>query len=97
MRTKSAGSVPSGPDISTTDMADEPMLDGAFIDDDLNITPRTRRNYLSRNILPPPDTNLLGRDLWRQSTYRKFKADLLVGKFAMAKRPPHLRETKSAA
>lgn len=71
---------------------DEPMIDGAFIDNDLGIVPRTRRNYLAKRILPPPDTNLQGRDLWRLSTYRQFKADLLAGKFSMRKRPPHLRE-----
>jgi hypothetical protein len=71
---------------------DEPMIDGAFIDRDLDIGPRTRRNYRARGILPPPDANLLGRDLWRLSRYRKFKADLLAGKFAMIRRPPHLRE-----
>jgi hypothetical protein len=76
---------------------DEPVIDGAFIDGDLGIAPRTRRNYLTKQILPPPDANLQGRDIWRLSTYRKFKADLLAGKFAMAKRPPHLRAAKSAA
>lgn len=70
---------------------DEPMIDGAFIDSDLGIASRSRRNYLSKGILPPPDANLLGRDLWRVSTYRKFKAELLAGKFAMMRRPPHIR------
>jgi hypothetical protein len=71
---------------------DEPMIDGAFIDSDLCIASRSRRNYLSKGILPPPDTNLLGRDLWRLSSYRAFKADLLAGKFAMIRRPPRLRD-----
>ncbi len=69
---------------------DEPMLDGGFINTDLGICSRTRRNLRTREILPPPDANLLGRDLWRLSTYRQFKADLLAGKFAMTRRPPHL-------
>lgn len=73
---------------------DEPVIDGAFIENDLGIGRRTRRNYRAKGILPPPDANLLGRDIWRLSTYRKFKADLLAGKFAMRKRPPHLREAK---
>lgn len=73
---------------------DEPMIDGAFIDRDLGIVSRTRRNYLARGIFPPADANLLGRDLWRLSTYRKFKADLLAGAFAIAKRPPHLRNAR---
>jgi hypothetical protein len=71
---------------------DEPVIDGAYIDNDLSIGPRTRRTYLAKGILPPPDANLLGRAVWRMSTYRLFKADLLAGKFALLRRPPHLRE-----
>ncbi|MGA2190540.1 MAG: hypothetical protein ABSH33_18625 [Steroidobacteraceae bacterium] len=70
---------------------DDPFIDGAHIDRDLGIVPRSRRNYLNKGILPPPDANLLGRDLWRLSTYTNFKSELLAGKFAMKKRPPHLR------
>lgn len=69
---------------------DEPMLDGSFINTDLGVCSRTRRNHRAKGILPAPDTNLLGRHLWRLSTYRQFKADLLAGKFAMTRRPPHL-------
>ncbi|HUX73798.1 MAG TPA: hypothetical protein VMV25_07920 [Steroidobacteraceae bacterium] len=75
---------------------DEPVIDGAFIDADLGVVSRTRRNYLAKGILPAPDANLLGRDVWKLSTYRQFKADLLAGKFAIAKRPPHLRVTEVA-
>ena len=67
---------------------DEPIIDGAFIDADLGVVSRTRRNYLTKGILPAPDANLLGRDVWKISTYRKFKADLLANKFALVKRPP---------
>jgi len=75
---------------------DEPMIDGGHIDADLGIVSRTRRNYLARGILPAPDANLLGRDVWKLSTYRRFKADLLAGKFALTKRPPHLRAPEVA-
>ncbi len=71
---------------------DEPMLDGGFINADLSICSRTRRNLQARGILPKADTNLLGRDLWRQSTYHRFKADLLAGKFALSRSLPHLRD-----
>jgi hypothetical protein len=70
---------------------DEPVIDGAFIENDLGIGSRTRRTYRAKGILPAPDANLLGRDVWRLGTYRRFKADLLAGKFAMVRRPPHLR------
>ena len=72
---------------------DEPMIDGAFIDADLGIGPRSRRNYLAKSILPRPDANLCGRALWKLSSYRRFKSDLLAGKFAITRRPPHLSET----
>jgi hypothetical protein len=75
---------------------DEPVIDGAYIENDLGIVSRTRRTYRVKGILPPPDANLLGRDVWRLSTYRKFKADLLAGKFALLRRPPHLRGKASA-
>lgn len=74
---------------------DEPMLDGGFINADLGMCSRTRRNLRTRGILPPPDANLLGRDLWRLSTYRQFKADLLAGKFALTRLPPHLRDDQA--
>ncbi len=84
---------------ATEDLSDfdEPMVDGSFINNDLGIGSRTRRNYRAKGILPPPDANLLGRDLWRLSKYRQFKADILAGKFAIDRRPPHLRGSRSAA
>ncbi len=66
---------------------DEPMIDGAFIESDLGISERSRCNYLTWGVLPPPDANLLGRHLWRVSTYRKFKGDLLAGRFAKVRAP----------
>jgi len=96
MQSKSADVV-SGAGDSVPVGDDEPMLTGAMIERDLGIVRRTRTNYVAKGILPQPDANLCGRDLWRQSTYRKFKADLLAGKFALSKVPPHLREAKSAA
>lgn len=75
---------------------DEPMLDGGFINADLGICSRTRRNLRAKGILPPPDANLLGRDLWSLRTYRRFKENLLAGKFAVTKRPPHLRAPEVA-
>lgn len=76
---------------------DERMIDGAYIDHDLSITSRTRRDYIRKKILPEPDANLQGRNLWIESKYRRFKAELRAGKFAMRKRPPHLVGTKSVA
>ena len=75
---------------------DEQMIDGGFVNGDLGICSRTRRNLRAKGILPPPDANLQGRDLWRLSTYRQFKADLLAGKFALTKRPPQPRVAEAA-
>jgi hypothetical protein len=82
--------------VSTVEV-DEPVIDLAFIENDIGVVRRTCRNYIAKGILPPPDSNLLGRDIWRLSTYRKFKADLLQGKFERAKRNPALRASKFAA
>ena len=70
---------------------DEPVVDGAYIENDLGISSRTRRTYAKDGIIPPPDANLLGRNIWKPTTYRKFKSDLLAGKFALLRWPPHLR------
>ena len=83
------------PSVCTSGL-DDPVIDGAYIENDLGIVSRTRRNYRAKGILPAPDANLLGRDVWRLSTYRKFKADLLAGKFALLRRPPHLRDEAGA-
>lgn len=72
-------------------VTDERMIDGAFIDSDLGIAKRSRSNYLALGVLPAPDANLLGKNLWRVSTYRKFKRELLAGKFAKLRRPPGVR------
>jgi hypothetical protein len=69
--------------------SDETLIDGAFIEKDLGIARRSRCNYRRRGVLPPPDTNLLGKNLWRLSTYRQFKADLLARKFEMIRRLPN--------
>jgi hypothetical protein len=71
---------------------DEPFVDRADIGSDLRVSSRALRNYRAKGILPVPDANLQGRDLWRLSTYRKFKEDLLAGKFALTRLPPHLRD-----
>jgi hypothetical protein len=66
------------------------LIDGAFINNDLGIVSRTRREYVARGILPRPTTNLLGRDLWLLRTYVAFKARLIAGQFSLDK-GQHLR------
>jgi hypothetical protein len=73
------------------------LVDGAYIDKDLGIAERSRRRYLAWGFLPPPDANMLGKNLWRVSTYHQFKRDLFAGKFAKLRRPPSLRAMVPAA
>lgn len=69
------------------------LIDGAFINSDLCIAPRTRRSYVAKGILPPPDTNIQGRDMWLVSTYQEFKRRLLAGHFAMNRTSNFRQET----
>jgi len=69
--------------------SDEVLIDGAFIEQDLGIVRRSRCNYRRRGVLPPPDANFLGKHLWRLSTYRRFKAELIAGKFEVIRRLPN--------
>jgi hypothetical protein len=75
----------------TNTTTDDSLIDGAFIERDLGIARRSRFNYRRRGLLPPPDTNLLGRNLWRLSTYRQFKDDLMAGKFGTVRLAPARR------
>jgi hypothetical protein len=53
---------------------------------DLGISDRGLRKKIRRGAFPAPDCNVAGRNLWKSSTYRKWKADALNGMFAR-KRP----------
>jgi hypothetical protein len=45
------------------------------------------RKQIKRGDFPPAEGNLHGRNIWRESTYRKYKEQVLAGKFAKIRRP----------
>lgn len=53
------------------------LIDGPFIDRDLDITDRCRRNMVADGRLPQPVGYLGGRARWRRADYLKARAKLL--------------------
>ena len=83
---------------STALDADEALVWGEDIDRDLDITSRCRRKKIEQGIIPSPDGSFAGRNFWKLSTYKRFKADLLAGKFAgPGRRPPGQRHRSRSA
>jgi hypothetical protein len=57
-----------------------------------NLSERAFRNWRSAGIIPDPDGNVLGRDIWKPETFAKTNAELLLsGKHSRIRKPPHLR------
>ncbi|MDA8348392.1 MAG: hypothetical protein M0038_06265 [Pseudomonadota bacterium] len=56
----------------------ERLIDSAYIDADLGIVDRTRRNMVSRGDLPEPIGYLGGRARWRLGDYLAARARLLA-------------------
>ena len=67
MQTKTTGASPDP----------ERLIDGNFIDSDLGIVDRTRRNLIKRGDLPRPVGYLNGRARWRLADYLAAR-DLLL-------------------
>jgi len=68
----------------------ERLIDGAFIDSDLGIVDRTRRNMVRRGDLPEPIGYLGGRARWRLGDYLEARAKLLAS--GRPRRPGEHRE-----
>ena len=56
----------------------ERLVDGAYIDQDLGIVDRTRRNMVARGDLPQPVGYLGGRARWRLGDYLAARERLLA-------------------
>lgn len=56
----------------------ERLIDGAYIDSDLGIVDRTRRNMVARGDLPQPVGYLGGRARWRLGDYLAARERLLA-------------------
>jgi hypothetical protein len=74
------------PDTSTR-VDPERLIDGAYIDADLGIVDRTRRNMVRRGDLPEPVGYLGGRARWRLADYLAARARLLES--GRPRRPHH--------
>ena len=62
-----------------------------------NLSERSFRNWRSAGIIPDPDGNVLGRDIWMPETFTKTNAELLSGKHSRIRRPPHLMPKAASA
>jgi hypothetical protein len=54
---------------------------------DNGITSRCLRKWIQKGRFPPPDGNLHGRNFWLRSTYERWQADVLAGKYSQPRRP----------
>lgn len=54
--------------------------------DERGVTDRCLRNWISTRKFPPPDGNFNGRNFWLRSTYERWKADVLAGRYARHRR-----------
>ncbi len=48
---------------------------------------RCLRQWIAKGRFPAPDGNLNGRNFWLRSTYERWKAEVLDGKFCQRRRP----------
>ena len=60
---------------------DIPLVFATEITTDYGIGDRGFRKWQATGKFPPPDGNLNGRNFWRRSTYRKWQADVLAGRY----------------
>jgi hypothetical protein len=72
---------------STPDLLNDPFVDARFITKDIGVTDRGLRKQITRGDFPKADGNLHGRNVWRESTYRRYKEQVLAGKFSKVRRP----------
>ena len=76
------------------DVLDDPLLPTAVITADRAIGDRALRKQVQQGRFPPPCCNICGKNYWRASVYRDWKAAALSGKFA---RVSHLARSSEAA
>jgi hypothetical protein len=65
----------------------------AHITRDNGVTDRCLRKWIATGRFPHPDGNLNGRNFWEAETYRRWKADVLDGKYRKERRPGNLTST----
>jgi len=52
-----------------------------------DIGDRGFRKWIASGRFPQPDGNLNGRNFWLRSTYERWKADVIAGRYAQHRRP----------
>jgi hypothetical protein len=45
------------------------------------------RKWIASGRFPPPDGNFCGRDFWLRSTYERWRADVLEGRYHQQRKP----------
>jgi len=84
------------PQVSQT-LEDGPLVFMSEITRDNCVTDRGVRKWHKTGKFPAPDGNLNGRNFWKRSTYRKWQADVLDGKYRRPSNLPHQpREPRAA-
>jgi len=54
---------------------------------DVGVTDRCVRKWVLKGYFPKPDANLRGRNCWRLSTFRAWKAAVFAGEYSQHRRP----------
>jgi len=54
---------------------------------DNKVTDRCLRKWVVSGRFPAPDGNLNGRNFWLASTYKRWQAEVLAGKYSQQRRP----------
>jgi hypothetical protein len=58
----------------------------ADVTSDNNISDRCLRKWIVAGRFPAPDGNLNGRNFWLASTYARWQADVLAGRYSQQRR-----------
>jgi hypothetical protein len=64
---------------------------------DNDITDRCLRKWIAVGRFPKPDGNLNGRNFWLMSTYKRWEAEVLAGRYSQQRGPFDRNPPSSAA
>lgn len=74
----------------TSNSPDDKIWSGEIRTDN-KVTDRCLRKWVELGRFPQPDGNLNGRNFWLRSTYERWKAEVLAGRFRQRRRPTPTR------
>jgi hypothetical protein len=81
--------------ITPTAADDGQLVYTADITRDNRITDRCLRKWIATGRFPAPDSNIGGRHVWLNSTYRRWREEMLAGAHRVDRRPPGQRTEAS--